>query len=382
MVRNGASQVIAEFGAEIEDNSVKEIVRRVRKRDRLANLIPNWVLLFVPCSQTARRTVAAILAASLLLGFVIKSTIGSSGKIHVRGNVQALALNSDGSLLVAERTFGMLEVWNVNSQRIQTQVAATGFRQPSFVSDDRIVLLSGQHLVPWMLKGQPDAVQGWQEHKQPILRTAVTRDGQFAVSVARDLIAVTWDLPAGKKIAEAELSEQFPDGLTISHDGQRLASGNRRGEVSIIKADGGKPVTRLSSGHTGKPIAALAFSPDDKRLIAIEHNGGLRHWTLSPSPDSSSKLIESKTPLRVVSLQVLSDSRHVLTADNGGEVRVWDLEAGKWRTVCSGDIDQLDGFAVSADEKRIALGGNGNSVILVYELESGELLKKLDVRGR
>ena len=382
MVRNGASKVIAEFGEEVEDNAVKEIVRRVRKRDRLANLIPNWMLLFVPRSHAARRTVAAILAASVLLGFIIKSTIGSSGKIHVRGNVQSLALNSDGSRLVAERTFGMLEVWNVDSQSILTQVAATGFRQPSFASDDRIVLLSGQHLVPWVLKGQPDAAQGWQEHKQPILRSAVSPNGQFAVSVARDLIAVTWDLQAGQKIAEAELSEQFPDGLTISPDGQQLASGNRRGEVAVIEADGGKPVTRSGSGHTGKPVAALAFSPNNKQLIAIEHGGGLRHWNLSVSTDSSSKLIVSKTPLRVVSLRVLSDSRHVLTADNGGEVRVWDLDAGDSRTVCSGDIDQLDGFAISGDEKRIALGGNGNSVILVYDLESGELLKKLDVRGR
>lgn len=381
MVRNGASKVIAEFGQEIADNAVQEIVRRVRKRDRLANLIPNWVLLFVPRSQTTRRTLAAILAASLLLGFVIKSTIGSSGKIHVRGNVQALTLNSDGSRLVAERTFGMLEVWNVNSKSIQTQVAATGFLQPSFVSADRIVLLSGQHLVPWMLKGPPDVVQGWQEHKQPILRSAVTPDGQFAVTVAKDLIAVSWDLRTGKKIAEAELSEQFPDGLTLSHNGQRLASGNRRGEVTIIEADGGKPVVRLSSGHTGKPIAALAFSPDDKLMIAIDNNGGLRHWTLSAPPDSS-KLIESKTLLRVVHVRVLNDSRHVLTADNSGEVRVWDLEAGNWRTVCRGDIDQLDGFALSGDEKRLALGGNSNSVILVYDLDSGELLKTLDVRGR
>ena len=381
MVRNGASQAIAEFGEEIEDSTVQEIVRRVRNRDRLANLIPNWVLLFVPSSQTARRTLAAILAASLLLGFVIKSTIGSSGKIHVRGNVQALTLNSDGSRLVAERTFGMLEVWNVNSQSIQTQVAATGFRQPWFVSDDRVVLLSGPQLVPWMLKGSPEVAQGWQEHKQPILRTAVTPDGQFAVTVAKDLIAVTWDLRTGKKLAEAELSEQFPEGLTISHDGQRLASSNRRGEIAIIEADGGKPIVRLSSGHTGKPIAALDFSPDDKLMIAIDNTGGLRHWTLSDAPDSS-KLIAPKTPLRVVRLRVLNDSRHALTADNGGEVRVWDLEAGNWRTVCSGDIDQLDGFALSADEKRIALGGNSNSVILVYDLDSGELLKSLDVRGR
>lgn len=382
MVRNGASKLIAEFGEEIKDDAVKEIVRRVWKRDLLAKLIPNWVLLFVPRTQSTRRTVAAILAAGLLLGFIIRSTIGGSDKIHVRGYVQALALNSDGSLLVAERTFGMLEVWNVNSQSIQAQVAATGFGKPSFASEAHIVLLSGTHLVPWALKGPPDVAQGWQEHKLPILNFDVTPDGKFAVTMSKDLNAVTWDLPAGKNIAEAELSEQFPSGLTISHDGQQLASGNRRGEVAIVESDGGKQVTRLSSGPTGKPIAALAFSPDGKQLIAAEQNGGLRHWDLAASQDSPAKLIESKSPLRVVSLRVLRDSRHVLTADTGGEVRLWDLEDGNSRTVCSGDIDQLDGFALSGDEKRIALGGNGNSVILIFDLDSGELLKKLDVRGR
>ena len=379
MVRNGAAKVLEQFG---DDNSVKEIVRRVRKRDLLARLIPQWMFLFVPRSQAARGTVAAILAASVLLGFIIKATIGGPNKMFVRGNVQALALNSDGSLLVAERTLGMLETWDVNSQGLSAQVSMIGFGKPSFAGDDRVLLLAGERLVPCPLKGSPDAAQGWQEHKQPILRFAVTPDGKCAVTVAKDLIAVTWDVRAGKKVAEAELSEQFPDGLAISHDGQRLAIGNRRGEVAIVEADGGKIVTRLSSGHTGKPLSALAFSPDGKQLVATEKEGGLRHWDLSGSPNSLSKLIALKTPLHAVSLRVLSDSRQVLTADSGGEVRLWNLEAGDSRAVCSGDIDQLDGFAVSGDEKRFALGGNANSVVLVYDLESGELFKKLDVRGR
>lgn len=79
-------------------------------------------------------------------------------------------------------------------------------------------------------------------------------------------------------------------------------------------------------------------------------------------------------------MRFLSDSKRVVIADTGGEVRVWDIGSGESRTVCTGDIDQIDGFALSADEKRFAIGGNGNSVVLVYDLESGELLKKLDVK--
>lgn len=378
MVRSGASKVIEEMGGAIEDKAVKEIVRRVRTRDRLGKLIPKWVYFVLPQSKAARSAVAGVLAASLLLGFIIKTTIGGPNKILVRGNVQSLTLSADGGTLVAERTLGMLEVWDVNGQRVSQQVGLENLRLPLFRAKDGVVLMSGEAVVPWKLAGNPDLATGWKEHKQPILNACVTPDGKFAATVGKDLIAVIWDLEAGQKRATVELDERFAATLTISPDGQWLATSNRKGEVALWEVESGRRAKELPSAKAPKGLTALAFSPDGNWLAAVEENGGLRVWELTDSP--AEKLLESRTPMRAAALRFLSDSKRVVVANASGDVQVWDIDSGESRTVCSGDLEQIDGFALSADEKRFAIGGNANSVVLVYDLESGELFKKLDVR--
>lgn len=378
MVRSGASKVIDELDEAIEDKAVKEIVRRARTRDLLGKLIPKWVYFVLPQSKAARSVVAGVLAASLLLGFIIKTTIGGPNKILVRGNVQSLTLSPDGGTLVAERTLGMLEVWDVNGQRVSQQIGLENLRMPLFRAKDGIVLLSNESVVPWKLTGTPDLAAGWKEHKQPIQTACVTPDAKFAATMGRDLIAVVWDLETGQKRGSVELDERFAATLTISPDGQSLATSNRKGEVALWEIESGRRTKELPANKVPKPLGALALSPDGNWLAAVEVNGGLRVWDLSESP--TEKIHESRTPLHAAALRFLSDSKRVVMANTGGDVRVWDIDSGESRTVCSGELDQIDGFALSADEKRFMIGGSSNSMVLVYDLESGDLVKKLDVR--
>ena len=381
MVRNGVAKVIEEFGQAVDDKAVKEILRRVRSRDLLGRFIPKWVYFVLPQTDAARRTVAAVLAATLLLGFIIKTTIGGSNKVLVRGNVQSLSLNADGSTLIAERTLGMLEVWDVNGQRVSQQVGLENLRIPLFRAKDGVVLMSGVSVVPWKLSGNPDLAAGWKEHKHPILNACVSPDGKFAATLGRDLIAVVWDLEAGQKRATVELDERFAATLTISPDGQWLATSNRKGEAAVWEVESGRRVKELPGAKILKAISELAISPDGNWLVGVEVSGGLRVWDLiAPVGNPVAKSLESRLALRAVALRFLRDSKRVVMADAGGEVRVWDIGSGESRTVCMGDLDQIDGFALSADEKRFAIGGNGNSAVLVYDLESGDLFKKLDVR--
>lgn len=381
MVRSGASKVIEDLGGAIEDKAVKEIVRRVRTRDWLGRLVPKWVYLLVPQSKAARSAVAGVLAASLLLGFIIKTTIGGPNKILVRGNVQSLALSADGGALVAERTMGVLEVWDVNSQRVREQIALEKVRRPLFRAKDGVVLLAGETVVPWTLSGTPDLAAGWKEHRQPILNASVTPDGKFAATLGRDFIAVIWNLETGQKRATVSLNGRFAATLTISPDGQWLAASSNKGEVALWDVESGRPSKELPSAKIPKGISTLAFSPDGNWLAAVENNGGLRVWDLTdPADNPSEKFLESSTPLNAVASRFLSDSKRLVIADAGGDVQLWNIDSGESRTLCSRGVEQIDGFAISGDEKRFAIGGNANSEVLVYDLDSGKLVQKLDVK--
>ena len=139
----------------------------------------------------------------------------------------------------------------------------------------------------------------------------------------------------------------------------------------------------VGDGPGSKPGTALAFSPDGKWLAAAEQSGGVKRWDLTAPVDNPVvQKLTAKVPLRAVGLHFCGDSRRVLTADPGGEVRAWDFEKEDSQTLFNAELDQVDGFAISVDESRIALGGNANSAVLIYDVESAELINTLDVRKR
>ena len=382
MVRSGAEKVLNEISGALEDKAVKEIVRRVRSRDLLQRLIPKWVYLFLPQSKAALGTVSAVLAATLLLGFIMTTTMGSPKKLLLRGNVQSLTISVDGETLVAERTRGMLEVWDVNAERVTRQVAAEDGRSPLFRASDGVFLIAGDVVVPWKLSGKPDFRSGWKEHKAPIATACATPDGKFAATLDRDLVAIIWNLEAGQKSGALNLEDPFSSNLTISPDGQWLATSDGLGAAVLWDVKSGKRAKELPHSQTPKALTRLAVSPDGNWLVGTEKAGGLRVWNLRDSAGSSvAKSFDASPPLRVVELRLLSDSQRMLTADASGEVRVWDIETGESKVICKAELDQLDGFALSANEKRFAVGGKENKEVFVYDFESGELVKTLDERG-
>ncbi|MBC7818731.1 MAG: HEAT repeat domain-containing protein, partial [Planctomycetaceae bacterium] len=388
MVRNGAAKALEEFGEAVEDKAVQEIVRRVRSRDRLANLIPNWVLLFVPRSNNARRAVAAVLAASLLLVVVIKTGIGSPNRVMARGNVQSLSLSPDGEVVVAQRTLGVLEVWDVKSERLLHQVKGGGVRSPMFRAKDGIVFLSQDSVVPWSLEGTPDIEAGWKEHAFPIQKVVVTPDGKTAVTMSKDLHAVVWDLETGRKRADLTIDKRCPDSLTISPDGQSLATSNRTGEVMLCEIPSGKLVKHFSVPESSaqdpsKAMTVLAISPDGLSLAGIEESGSLHVWDLTGPSEKIATSTVFKTDLvpGAMALQFCNDSKRVLSASSGGEVREWQIESEESRVIlkCDG-LEEIGSVVISRDEKHIGFGGSQNSAVLIYDLESGKLVKTLDVQ--
>lgn len=299
MVRNGAAKVIEEFGQAVEDKGVKEILRRVRSRDLLGRLIPKWVYFVLPQSKAARGTVAAVLAASLLLGFIIKTTIGGPNKVLVRQC--AVPGGSSARRRHVGRRADSGDARSLGRQRATCQPAGR-IGKPANSAVPRkggVVLMSGESVVPWKLSGNPDLAAGWKEHKQPILNACVTPDGKFAATLGKDLIAVVWDLEAGKKRATVELDERFAATLTISPDGQRLATSNRKGEVVLWEVESGRRAKELSGAKIPKAISALAISPDGNWLVGVEVSGGLRVWDLTaPAGSPVEKSFASRTPLR------------------------------------------------------------------------------------
>ncbi len=209
---------------------------------------------------------------------------------------------------------------------------------------------------------------------------AVSPDGEYLVASSNDREVYIW------KLAPASIGEgiqvdlfntisphtEMVKALAFSPDGEYLALGSRDAVIRIYRAETGVPILILSD-HDSE-ISALAFSPDGEYLASGSRDATVRLWhfaarnpwavTVLNEPEGNvSSLAFSmrdgmglvlsavsedpaifqwdlaaslKTPLTTLtghsswSLAVATspDSRHLATADDQGNVFIWDVGLG------------------------------------------------------
>jgi WD40 repeat protein len=119
-------------------------------------------------------------------------------------------------------------------------------------------------------------------------------------------------------------------------DGSHIAIGLGNGSIELVEARTGQLVGQVNraeiSGDSELRSRGLAFSPDGQRIASLNHDGILTVWDASPQTLSSEpKLLliprgSSESPF---SLACSPDGQRLLTGGNDGEVMLWDAQTGE-----------------------------------------------------
>ena len=110
------------------------------------------------------------------------------------------------------------------------------------------------------------------------------------------------------------------DRAELTADGKYLLLSQQNGRVLIIDAANGESLHQLDLGAAG--IGKLAYSSRDGILLAAV-NDSLQLWDIG----SESLLRSFPHPEPVANFNFSSDGRHVVTVDDAGRYRLWQLEA-------------------------------------------------------
>jgi len=189
--------------------------------------------------------------------------------------------------------------------------------------------------------------QSLRAHEGGVAKIHFTPDGERLVSVGADRSVRIWDARSLKLISEASYSH--PEGvikMAISHDGTRLAVAGRF-RVSLWNTTSGKRLGPPFRDDEQVIAHSLAFSPDDKLLIAgyEGRNPRIRVWDVE-----TQRPLEPFPGATATALAFSANGRQL--ASGVGNVHIWDVESRRQiGQALVGHLSNITSLVFSADGK-------------------------------
>jgi WD40 repeat protein len=256
----------------------------------------------------------------------------------------SLAFNHAGNLLASTGFDGVIRLWNPdNSRAVASHPGGSWHIQ--FSPDDRLLM-------------------GWQQF---------ARYGSLEVAYSQDCRLLYVRRHGG------DLSN--PD---FSADGRILAAGTDD-HVGFWDAFSGKEIGSLPLDQCDAHI----FQPDGRGMIVIDRAGGVSLRALERSGDPASLVYRLGEPRRLLDVAGLregalsQDGRHLaVTHEAEGESFVLDLQNPSAKPVVLKPHPQVDRIAISPDGRWVATASWLNSLVKVWDAQSGDLVRNLPAPAR
>jgi DNA-binding beta-propeller fold protein YncE len=201
-------------------------------------------------------------------------------------------------------------------------------------------------------------VRALKGHTNDVYSTAFRPDGKVLASASEDKTIRLWEVATAKELQVLRGHSGDVYGLAFSPDGKVLASGSMDHDVRLWDAATGKEL-RVLRGH-GSRVCTVAFSPDGKRLVSAcgtpssgsgEAGGEIKVWDVSAGKEVFALPTASQGVITVV---FSPDGKRLAGSCLDRTVRVWELATGREVLALRGHTLHVYTVAFSPDGRRLA----------------------------
>jgi WD40 repeat protein/DNA-binding SARP family transcriptional activator len=256
-------------------------------------------------------------------------------------------------------------------------------RTVSFGKDGRTGLSGSAdgRLILWDIEGgKPNARLA--VHGGDVLDIDISPDGRFALSTGRDSTLILWDLVDAAQVGRFDGHGDMVYDVGLVPAQGSLLSGSGSGSVNRPSLDSSLRLWQLESGALLNtypvPLPAIfqvAISPDGKTALYVGGDVGVHILDLKTWQESNA--LQGHQSF-VTCIEFLPDGSRALSGSGDGTLILWDLQSGQL-------LYQLDALArepgvwalaISPDGST-ALSDTGQGSMILWDLQRGELLRIL-----
>jgi WD40 repeat protein/tRNA A-37 threonylcarbamoyl transferase component Bud32 len=233
-----------------------------------------------------------------------------------------------GALVSASRVDDSLRVWDANRGALVREVGLSSVTTAAISSDGTVLgvgTATGQVLVVPVATGTVRVIA-----RLPgvVGKLRLSRDGAIAVAQVVDGRVFLLVGSAVRPLGAMALLKW----IAFAHNGDRVALGTRRGDVTLVTIAGG--AVRTLGGHTDA-IYNLEFTRDDRVLVSASDDGTARVWEL----DTGAERVLRGHRDDVTFAAISPDGTQLATSSLDSTVRIWPLAAAREQVFPTGVRD-------------------------------------------
>jgi WD40 repeat protein len=283
-------------------------------------------------------------------------------------DVMAMAFSSDGKTLASGSIDKTVILWDTQTGQIKQRFTkhTRWVWSLALSSDDATVASAGFDSEVWIWDAQTG--QPRRQLKPHLSSMAFAENGKVLIGAdGRSLH--TWNTQTWKRDRKPLEHTEPIYVITLSGDGNLLASGDVGGTIMIWDIKSWQPVQKIKLHNW---IKSLAFSQDGKKLVIgsaiMGREGGQIGGEINVrnlSNRSSVKLIKSTNVIWSVS--VSPNGKLIVGAGRDGKIRIWDFETERLKATFDGSDKLISRVVFSPDGTLLASCGAGG--IKLWEMK-------------
>ena len=248
--------------------------------------------------------------------------------------IHAMAASPDGRLLALGR-FGRVDLSEIGHKNIlQNPLLGHGgaVNALAFSPQGEILYAAGGNaglegeIKIWRVKDHK-LLRTITGHRDTIYALTVSPDGQRIATGSYDQQIILWNTKDGKPVRTFKGHNGAIFGLAFRRDGRVLASASADATVKLWNTQTGQRLDTLSQPL--KAQNAVAFSPDGKTLIAAGGDNRIRAWAISPTAaEGTNPLLHSRFAHdgSLLKLAWSADGKTLLSTANNHSAKLWHAD--------------------------------------------------------